>query len=276
LLLWYELSPGGPAPAAKEDQALIRVVTWNVHCGSEGGPLWSRFDWGGRKHALQTAVQKARPDILCVQEARAEQVEFLERALPRHRRVGVGRDDGRSGGEHCAIYFDRERFEELGGGTFWLEEPTDQPGAPSALSPRRICTWVRLRDRQSGRVIRLYNSHLYLTEAARLSAARLIVAQIAAGDPTDAIILTADFNAPPSAPSRRLFREAGLVDSATLAGKSVTTPTYHCYGLRLRCLDSILVGSGWRVSNHLILDVKPENIFPSDHFGVLADLALKK
>jgi endonuclease/exonuclease/phosphatase family metal-dependent hydrolase len=276
LLLWCELSPGGPPPAAKEDQALIRVVTWNVHCGSEGGPLWERFDWAGRKYALQTAVQQARPDILCVQEARAEQVQFLERALPRHQRVGVGRDDGRSGGEHCAIYFDRDRFEEIGSGTFWLEDPVDEPGKASALSPRRICTWVRLRDRQSGRVLRVYNSHLYLTEEARRRAARIILARIAEGDPSDAVILTADFNAPPNALSRQLFTEAGLADSANLAGKSPNTPTYHCYGLRLRCLDSILVSPGWRAHNHAILDVKPDNVFPSDHFGVLTDLALKK
>jgi endonuclease/exonuclease/phosphatase family metal-dependent hydrolase len=274
LIAWSALSRGGPPPAPKADPALIRVVTWNIHCGAGEGPPWQQFDWPLRRHALRAAVDQARPDILCVQEAVAEQVAFLEKALPGHRRVGVGRDDGGSGGEHCAIYFNRDRFEEVGGGTFWLEEPVDQPRVGSALDVKRICTWVRLRDRDSGRVLRVYNTHLYLTERPRLSAARLILAHVAAGDPTDAVVLTADFNAPPAVPSRRLFAEAGLADSAELAGRPAGTPTFQLYGIPLRCLDAVLVGPGWGVRNHLLLDVKPGNIFPSDHFGVLADLAL--
>ena len=110
---------------------------------------------------LRAALDEAKPDILCVQEATPEQVAFLEEALPAHGRVGVGRD-GPSGGEHCAIYFNRQRFAAIGGNTFWLEEPIDQPGASSALDAKRICTWVRLRDQANGRTVRVYNAHLYL------------------------------------------------------------------------------------------------------------------
>jgi endonuclease/exonuclease/phosphatase family metal-dependent hydrolase len=39
-------------------------------------------------------------------------------------------------------------------------------------------------------------------------------------------------------------------------------------------LDGILVGPGWGVSRHAVVDVKPDGVFPSDHFGVLADLTL--
>jgi endonuclease/exonuclease/phosphatase family metal-dependent hydrolase len=250
LLVWAQTSRGGPAPPPKGDDR-IRVVTWNIHCGQDSGPPWQRFDWPARKHALRLALEQARPDVLCVQEARPGQVAFLEQALPGHRRVGVGRPDG----EHCAIFF-AERFEPIDGGTF-------------SVGGQRICTWVRLRDR-SGGVFRVYNTHLHLTEGPRRSAARVILAHVAAGDPADAVVLTADFNAPPSAPSRQLFAAAGLADSATRVGAA----TFQLYGLPLRCLDGILVGPGWRVDNHLILDVKPNNKFPSDHFGVLADLTL--
>jgi len=93
----------------------------------------------------------------------------------------------------------------------------------------------------------------------------------AVGDPADAVVLTADFNASPTAPSRRLFGEAGLGDSAEQTGK----PTFQLYGIGLSCLDGILVNPHWRVHQHLTLDVKPGNTFPSDHFGLLADLALR-
>jgi endonuclease/exonuclease/phosphatase family metal-dependent hydrolase len=273
LILWWELAPGGPMPEAKADPALVRVITWNLHCGREGGPWWERFDWAGRKQALRAAVEQAGPDLLCVQEALPEQVEFLEQVLPGHGRVGVGRDGG-SAGEHCAVFFRRDRFEEVANGTFWLEEPIDEPRPGSVLTVKRACTWAQLRDRERGQTVRVYNTHLYLTEAARLPAARLIVAQIAADDPGDAVLLAADFNAPPSAPSRRHFLDAGLADSATLAGTPDDAPTYHLYGIGLSRLDGILVGPGWQVRHHRILSVKPGGTFPSDHHGVLADLAL--
>jgi endonuclease/exonuclease/phosphatase family metal-dependent hydrolase len=272
LFVWLAVCPGGPMPPAKGEPAQIRVVTWNIHCGQEEGPPWKQFDWPARKHALKMALNQVQPDILCVQEATPQQVAFLEHALPGHHHVGAGRDDGKSGGEHCAIYFRTERFEEIGTGTFWLEEPIDQPRIGSALDVKRICTWVRLRDGTNGRTLRVYNTHLYLTEAPRRAAARLILGQIVAGDHDDAVLLTADFNAGPTRPSRRLFTDAGLADSAALAGKPVDRPSFQLYGIGVSCLDGVLVDRHWRVYEHRILDVKPKNRFPSDHFGIMADI----
>jgi endonuclease/exonuclease/phosphatase family metal-dependent hydrolase len=271
LVGWSILARGGPMPAPKADPGSIRVVTWNVHCGQEGGPPWKRFNWSRRKHALGAALRGAAPDILCVQEPVEEQVKFLDGILPEHCRVGVGRDGG-SAGEFCAIYFRQDRFEPIGGDTFWLEEPTDMPGSGSPPHIKRICTWVHLRDRTTGRTLRVYNLHSYLTEGARRRASRLVIDRIAAGDSADAVIVCGDFNAPPGAASRRAFAGAGLTDSAALAGKGTGAPTYQCWGIPCRRLDGILVSPGWRVGNHLVLDVKPNNTFPSDHFGVLADL----
>ncbi len=207
LIVWSSLSPGGAIPAPKADADTVRVLTWNILCGSERGGPWTRHGWAVRKDALKSAIETARADILCVQEARPEQVESVAGMLPGYRRVGVGRDDGRSAGEHCAIYFDARRFEELGGGTFWLEEPADVPPTSTLLGPKRICTWVRLRDSRSGRCFRVYNLHLYLTESARVRSSRLILDRIAQGDADDAVLVAGDFNATPDATDRRLFEE---------------------------------------------------------------------
>jgi endonuclease/exonuclease/phosphatase family metal-dependent hydrolase len=268
------MAPGGALPAPKEDAAAIRVVTWNMLLGKDAGAPWSRHDWPARKHALRLTLRAAAPDILCVQEALPGQVAFLETMFPRHIRAGVGRDDGRSAGEHCAIYFDTGRFERLDGATLWLEEPTDLPPSGPGLGPKRICTWVRLRDRRSGRCLRVYNLHSYLTEAARLRATRIIVGQIASGDPSDALVVAGDFNAAPDAPSRQTFTAAGLRSVLELTGGKAPPSTYQFYGIRTKCIDDILLSGAWQVRSHRVVDAKPANTFPSDHFGVLADLAL--
>ena len=213
LIAWSGFTPGGILPPAKSKPAVIRVLTWNVLVGTEHGAPWRRRGWPVRKKALEAAVGGTSPDILCVQEALLEQLTTLEAMLPGHRRVGVGRDDGQSAGEHCAILFDASRFQEVDGGTFWLEEPADRPPTSTLLGPKRICTWVRLRDRQNARFVRIYNTHLYLTEQARMQAVRIILARIGLGDPADALMVTGDFNAGPAAPDRRLFEAAGLLST---------------------------------------------------------------
>ncbi|MCI0376833.1 MAG: endonuclease/exonuclease/phosphatase family protein [Gemmataceae bacterium] len=294
LIAWSKLAPGGPMPAPKAELDSIRVVTWNILRGQERGPFWHKNNWPARKQAVAESLRQAQPDLVLFQEARAGQLDFLDEILSEPRpsgsghgaprpegeglgvrgseycRVGVGRDDGKSGGEHCAIYFKVGRFQELDGGTFWLEEPTDQPRGPG-WNVKRICTWVRLRDQVSGRTLRVYNTHQYLTAGSQLPAARITLDHIKAGDPSDAVVLAGDFNATPEAPSRRVFADAGLSETAALAGK-LGKRTYHFYGLPLRRLDGILVGPGWQVEHYAVLNVKPNGVLPSDHFGVLADL----
>ena len=259
-------------PPAKSNSRITRVLTWNILHGTERGAPWNRCGWPVRKLALASTLLATKPDILCVQEAVNEQVEWLTSLLVGYNHVGVGRDDGHAQGEFCAIFFDRERFEQLDAGTFWLEEPSDLPPRDTQFGPKRICTWARLRERQSGRALRVYNVHLYLTESARVEAVRIILARIAQGEPTDAVLVAGDFNAPPETPNRLLFANAGLSSTDVQGGAS--PPTYQFYGIRTRSLDDVLVNSAWRIQSRRVLDVKPENTFPSDHFGVMADLML--
>src|SRR5262249_38330386 len=147
---------------------------------------------------------------------------------------------------------------------------------------KRTCTWVRLREREGGRTLRVYNTHLPGRAAAavrgqsRPSAARVVLDHLQAGDPGDAVVLVGDFNAGPDAPVRPLFAQGGLREAAALAGGQAAPPTYQFYGVRVGSLDGILVGPGWGVGRHAVVDVKPGGVFPSDHFGVLADLTLAR
>jgi endonuclease/exonuclease/phosphatase family metal-dependent hydrolase len=277
LVAWSSLSAGGAMPPGKSDPHVIRVVTWNILHGTELGPFWNQFGWRVRKGALESVLRGTAPDILCVQEALDEQVTGLASMLAGHGHIGVGRDDGRSAGEYCAVFFDRGRFEQQDGGTFWLEEPTSVPPPdPTPFGPKRICTWVRLRDRRSGRFLRVYNIHLYLTESARLEAVRIILARIAEGEPTDAVLVAGDFNAPPKTPNRLLFEKSGLMSSDELISDSPGASTYQFYSIRLKSLDDVLVNDGWRVESRRVLDMKPGNTYPSDHFGVMCDLILQQ
>ena len=57
LIGWSSLSPGGAMPPAKADAAIVRVVTWNILCGSERGTPWNRHGWAVRKDALRSSLE---------------------------------------------------------------------------------------------------------------------------------------------------------------------------------------------------------------------------
>ena len=149
--------------------------------------------------------------------------------------------------------------------------PKDDPAAI-----RMICTWVRLRDRHSGRTLRVYNTHLYLTEQARL--ARYASSwggspPATAPTPCSSRAISMCLRRPPaieSSPKRAWFPWR---DSP---GRPHAAPTYQFYGIRLKCLDDIILSQDFRVRRHRIVDVKPGNTFPSDHFGILADITLTR
>ncbi len=144
LIVWSSLSAGGIMPRSKSDSGAIRVLTWNILHGRDHGAPWTRWAWSTRKKALRSALAATQPEIFCVQEALSEQVDSMGVFLHNHNHVGVGRDDGRSAGEFCAIFYDSRRFAELDTGTFWLDEPTDEPPSSLTLGPKRIGKYVSL------------------------------------------------------------------------------------------------------------------------------------
>ena len=79
-----------------------------------------------------------------------------------------------------------------------------------------MVTWVRLRERATGREFFLWNTHLdNESEPARQKAAALLRDRLAPLDPAVPVILTGDFNCAAGA-SRAydvLTREAGLTDT---------------------------------------------------------------
>jgi hypothetical protein len=71
LILFSALSPGGETPRAPANPNAIRVVTWNILLGRDGGLPWNQHGWPVRKRAFERVLTAIGPDILCVQEALA-------------------------------------------------------------------------------------------------------------------------------------------------------------------------------------------------------------
>ena len=173
----------------------LTVMSFNIRYGTarDGDNAWEY-----RRDAVIELIDTSRVDVLGVQEALHFQLEEIANAIPRYRRIGVGRDDGAEAGEYSAILIDSSRLEVLEEGTFWFSDTPDVAGSTSwGNDIPRICTWARLQDIDSGRSFSVYNVHWdHRSQPSRERAAELLIERIGRnGAPADPVIVTGDFNA---------------------------------------------------------------------------------
>jgi endonuclease/exonuclease/phosphatase family metal-dependent hydrolase len=290
-LLSLGLAAGCRAPAATQRAVgresftaapPLRVMTFNIRYDtpSDSGNAWPhRRDWVG------ALIRFHAPDAVGVQEALAHMLTDLDARLPGFARVGVGRADGRAGGEFSAILYRTSRLELLDSGTFWLSPTPAVAGSKGwDAAIERIATWARFRDRRTGCGYLHLNTHFdHVGEQARQESARLIrrrIATLADGMP---VVVTGDLNADPaSQPYRILTRDTlssatpPLRDAFAASRDGHYGPTSTWTAFRAiepgRRIDYVLVSPQVRVSKHAILPDSWDGRFPSDHLPVLADV----
>ena len=135
----------------------ITFCTFNIRYGSasDGDDCWDN-----RRGLVCDLWRTSGWDVVGIQEGLRDQIDHIRGHVPEYAEVGVGRNDGVSDGEHCAILYRADRFDLLSTGTFWLSKTPDivgsrHPGTRHA----RICTWAHLSDIDGGRAFWIYNAH---------------------------------------------------------------------------------------------------------------------
>jgi endonuclease/exonuclease/phosphatase family metal-dependent hydrolase len=241
--------------------------------GSDHGLLSN--GWPKRKFALKAQLQDKVLEIICVQEALLQQLEFIEQLFPNHKRIGVGRDDGRSRGEHCAILYDQSRLEIVRSDTFWLSHTPEDHKQTWDIFFKRICTWAHFRDRKSNVEFCIFNTHFPLRASARKKAVKLLVHKIRELSFERRTILTGDFNSAPNSNVWLTICENEFSNAEQVVNLTTgLSRTYHYKGKQLDCVDGVFVSSGIQVLEHRLLREQLNDIWPSDHFGIEVKLQL--
>ena len=201
----------------------IKVTTYNIRYANpnDGEDVWP--------NRQQSVIEYASGcDIIGMQEVTEPQFAQLREGLPEFDSYGVGRDDGKSGGEHAPIFFRKARFEFIDSGTFWLSESPKTVGKKGwdAALPR-TCTWVNLRDRKSGREIFVANTHFdHRGVRARAESGKLIAKQFSELPADRPTVVMGDFNClPDSEPYNAIassFSDARLTSESKPTGPSST------------------------------------------------------
>jgi endonuclease/exonuclease/phosphatase family metal-dependent hydrolase len=256
---------------------MLRVMSFNLRVATI-------FDiqnhWEFRKAKAVAAIRNFNPDILGTQECENVHADYLKASLPDYGFVGVGRNDGKTSGEMCGLFYKKQTLEKLAEGHFWLSKTPQVPGSKSFGSWfTRMCTWVKLKHTQTGQIIFAFDTHLDSNSSnAREKQAELLRQKIQeiAGDAP--VVLTGDFNTGDlSAPYTQLVGpHSGIALTLTDAFRATHTArgkqegSFHGFhgGKSGERIDWILASSALLPVSAAIDYASCANGYVSDHYPV--------
>ncbi len=283
------------------------VGSYNIR-NSNSGDTKNGNGWERRCPVICDQVEWVGFDVFGMQEVKHNQLEDMLNGLPDYDYEGVGRDDGKQAGEYSPIFYKKERFKKLEGGTFWISETPDKVGVKGwdAALPR-ICSYVHLQDKVTKKRFWFFNLHMdHIGVEARREGAKLIAKKITEMCGKEPAFVTGDFNVDQHNEAYRTIINTGVLeDSYELAEKKfATTGTFNSFDSNLFTesrIDHIFVTEHVTVNNYAVLtdgywtpneksgksrkgEAAPQEInfsehqhrCPSDHYPIAAKITFKK
>jgi endonuclease/exonuclease/phosphatase family metal-dependent hydrolase len=254
----------------------INVMTFNIRLETPNDGL---NQWKYRKDKVADMLFFYDVDICGMQEVLYSQIKDLSDMLPGWAYAGKGRDDGETGGEFSPVFYRKDKFEHLLSNTFWLSTSPEKPGKSWDAAINRVVTWVKLREKTSGKEFFVFNSHFdHIGREARKESALLLtkkIRQLAGNHP---VILTGDFNSTPDDQPYGILN-AELSDSRNISltpafGPESTFNGFAQSEFENMRIDYIFVSNGIKVLKYATLSHTWGGRFASDHHPVLARIQL--
>lgn len=253
-----------------------KVMTFNIRYGSADD---GENSWPNRKNILFDVIRDFNPDLLGMQEVLKFQLDELLEQMPSYSFAGVGRDDGKTAGEYSPIFFSKDRYILDTTNTFWMSDTPQIPGSKNwGNNFTRICTWVKLFDKFTGKSFYYLNTHLdHQSPESRVKSAQAIVNTIKGFKEKLPVILSGDFNTGENEETIKIIKSSGLVDTYRfLHSKSDSEGTFNSFkGEDTKDkIDFIFTSNDFKCVNSQIIKTNRNGRYPSDHFPVTAALEL--
>jgi len=275
-----------------EKPSEIVLLDYNIRCKTNEAK--TNRNWATRKKIIFKQIKDYDPDIIGLQEVRLVQLRDINKEFSNtYTLVGEPNNDTTSS-ERVLILVKKSRFEILDSGTFWLSETPEIMSKSWNSACYRICTFVKLRDKNTNKELSYYNTHLdHKSNNARINGANVIIERLLLED--NPYLLTGDMNARMSTTVYKNFTDVMddtryLVPSEVQEKKCITyngysnlsggEPIDYCFAKK----DAFDVLS-FQVKN-IMFDLKgnplPDSTeegdnacFASDHFPLLIRLKIK-
>lgn len=254
----------------------LRIMSFNIRCLNVGTDSWE-----DRIGIVSQTILDSEADSIGVQEATPEWMETLNTTVAeKYAYVGVGRDDGDNNGEYSAIFYLKDKYEVIESGTFWLSETPEKPSKGWDAACNRICTWARLKNKETGEEYVHMNSHFdHVGISARKNSVSLILERAKAfGDIP--VVFTADMNVKEGSSNYLQFTESMyFYDTKHLAPDTMDYCTYHDTKPNAHkddVIDYVMINDGFDAVSYKVVTQGIDGRFVSDHYPIYADIKIIK
>ncbi len=257
----------------------LTVATYNLRYANnnDSGNLWK-----DRAPVVAELIRFHDFDIFGTQEALKNQLDDISNTLPYYNRYGLGRDDGGEKGEHSAIFYKASEFILLNKGDFWLSQTPEKPSLGwDATCCKRICSWVYLQHKTSGKKFYFFNAHFdHQGVVARQESSKLILKKIQEIAGATPVIFTGDLNGSHTSDWYKTIATSGLLSDTYNHVKHpyANNSSFNAFGASVKgmeIIDHIFTTKQFTVQKWGILTDTYHGKYPSDHFPVMADVTLK-
>lgn len=251
------------------DHAPVTVMTFNIRYDN---PADGPDAWPLRANWVASTIRESGAEVVGIQEALRHQVDTLSALLPEYAWIGVGRDDGASGGEFSPVFYRTDSLRVISWDTIWLSESPGVPGSVGwdAALPR-VATRATLA-RPDGRDFMVVNVHFdHRGVEARRRAALLLIDSLSTADRA---VLMGDFNVTDTTRAYQALAAGGWSDAfraGVSEGPEATFSGFEVGGAEGGRIDHVFV-RGFRVDRYAARNRTRAGRYVSDHRPVVVSL----
>ena len=254
----------------------LKIITSNIRYAN---PADGAHDWPYRLPLLTKFYQDSRPDILGTQEGRQPQLKELDDSLPELRLVDSHREwiDVRM---YPCLFINPKTVKVARSGDIWLSETPHVNGSNSFSSSfPRLCTWAEIEIIASSVKMMVVNTHLdHVLSDTRVHQVRVLIEEIKKISSLP-IVIMGDFNeAPLTHLKKDLMNAFDLKDPWVEKNYPEETSHHGFLGSESKPgerIDWILIPKSFECLELQMEKRSFDNVFPSDHYPILATVIPK-
>ncbi|MGZ2369719.1 endonuclease/exonuclease/phosphatase family protein [Ancylomarina sp. YFZ004] len=251
-----------------------KIMSFNIRYDNK----WdTENNWMLRRAKLIKLIDYYQPDIIATQEGLNKQISYIDSALTDYDYVGIGREDGKTKGEYCAIFYNTEKYKIIRQSTFWLSDTPDKISVGWDAALERICTYALVENLSTKKQTYIFNAHFdHQGKTAQENSARLILKKIRAINKENlSVILMGDLNVTPEEKTITILKEE-LTDAISQASSPFYGPkgTFNAFKDEpvTKRIDYFFIKNINILSYSHLDDRLNNNRFISDHFPVLVEI----
>ena len=252
----------------------LKILDYNVRYTDDGpGKLISE-----RAPRLKKLAEQLDPDLMGFQEATPTWMGLLKDYFGSE--YGCSYKERSPGDESSPVFWKKSKFEKLDEGYFWLSETPDVQSKGWTAGHYRICSWVKLKIKATGKEFLYFNAHWDGGDEVHVGSSQLTLARARklGAFSKYAMFLTADFNMVPWSKGYNVLVESGELGDVNADLDNLQDGTIDGYNegkeeqrIIDMCFYSInkAVPVSYRILNEMI-----DGGYISDHRGWLIEVAV--